>query len=164
VNVQKWVYEPGLTEERHRPQSALYDEMQEILAAYIQGALPTREKVADWHRYQILSFLQSLPKTIPLEDCTYFEKILDLEKRNDAAHYSFFYELCIRSGYQEILPRVEDFVGQIGRMFYIMPIFRAMVATEWAKEHARPLFERVKKRHHQITVHVVDDLLKQANL
>jgi leukotriene-A4 hydrolase len=68
VNVQGWVYEPGLPEKRTRPRSALYDEVQEILAAYKAGTRPAKEQVADWHRYQILSFLQALPKQIPVED------------------------------------------------------------------------------------------------
>jgi leukotriene-A4 hydrolase len=164
VDVHAWVYETGLPEERHRPQSALYDEVQEVLEAYKQGNRPTSEQVADWHRYQILSFLQALPKRIPVEDCKYFEEILDLETKNDAAHYSYFYATCIHSEYKEILPRVEEYVGRIGRMLYILPIFRAMIASDWAKARARPILEQVRERQHAITVHVIDKLLEKAGL
>jgi leukotriene-A4 hydrolase len=164
VDVHDWIYEKGLPEARTRPQSALYEEVQETLSAYLQGTRPTKKQVANWHRYQILSFLQALPRSIPREDCAYLEDILDLEKRNDAAHYSFFYALCIHSGYREIMPRVEDFLGRIGRMLYILPIFRAMISTDWARELARPLFERVKERHHQISVHVIEGLLQTVHL
>jgi len=164
VDVPGWVYEPGLPDDRHRPQSALYDEVQNVLAAYQEGTRPTREQVANWHRYQILSFLQALPKQIPAEDCPYFEDILDLENKNDAAHYSYFYTTCISSGYQEILPRVEEFISKIGRMLYILPIFRAMIASDWAKADARRILEGVRERHHQITIHVVNKLLEEAGL
>ena len=164
VNVQMWIYEPGLTENRHRPQSALYDEVQEVLKAYKQGIRPTREQVADWQRYQVLSFLQALPKQIPVEDCKYFEDILGLKGKNDAAHYSYFYATCINSGYKEILPKVEEYLGRNGRMLYILPVFRAMIASDWAKAHARQFLEQVQERQHKITVHVVDTFLKQAGL
>jgi hypothetical protein len=164
VDVYEWIYEPGLTENRNRPQSALYDEVQSVLAAYRQGTRPTREQVANWHRYQILSFLQALPKQIPVEDCKYFEEILDLENKNDANHYSYFYATCIASGYQEILPRVEEFISGIGRMLYLFPIFRAMIATDWAKGHARRILEQVQESHHTITIHAADILLKEAGL
>ena len=49
-------------------------------------------------------------------------------------------------------------------MMYLFPIFRAMIATEWSREQARPLFERVKEKHHQITVRAIDGLLKKAGL
>ena len=81
VDVQKWIYEPGLPEEWHRPKSRLYDEVQQVLNDYEQGIKPTKEQVQNWHRYQILSFLQGLPRKIPVEDCQYFDDILELEKR-----------------------------------------------------------------------------------
>ncbi len=164
VNIPGWVYDPGLTDERKKPQSDLYDDVLEIVAAYKAGAQPTKEQVAGWHRYQTLSFLQALPKQIPVEDCKYFEQILELESKNDSGHYAFFYATCIASGYQEILPRVEEFIGRIGRLLYLRPIFRAMIAADWAKPHARRILEDVSERHHKITVHVIDKLLEAAGL
>jgi len=164
INVHKWVYEPGLPEESHRPKSHLYDEVQQVLNDYQQGIKPTKEQVQDWHRYQILSFLQGLPRKISVEDCQYLENILELEKRNDVAFFSHFYVVCINSGYQAILPRIEQFIEKIGRMLYILPIVRAMIETDWSRSYIRPMFERVRDRHHQITVYAIGKLLKDADL
>ena len=72
--------------------------------------------------------------------------------------------ICINSGYQEILPRVEQFMGKIGRMLYVLPIVRAMIETDWSRDKVRPLFEQVRDRHHQITVNAIEGLLKKAGL
>jgi hypothetical protein len=125
---------------------------------------PTKEVIDGWHRYQILSFLQGLPRKIPIEDCRYFDDILDLETRNDVAFYSYFYVIAIASGYEEILPRVEQFMGKIGRMLYVLPLVRVMIDTEWSRGLVRPIFERVRDRHHQITIHAIEGLLKRAEL
>ncbi len=164
VDVHKWIYETGLPEERHRPKSHLYDEVEKVLKEYEKGIRPGKEQIQDWHRYQILSFLQGLPHRLSVEDCKYFDEILELEKRNDVAFFSYFYVIAIASGYQEILPRVEAYVGKIGRMLYILPIVRTMIETDWSRQHIRPLFERVRDRHHQITVNAIEGLLKRANL
>jgi leukotriene-A4 hydrolase len=164
VNVQKWVYEPGMPEDWHKPQSHLYDEVEKTLEDYKQGKRPTKEQVKDWQRYQTMSFLQGLPKVIPVDDCKYFEDILELEKKYDDAFFSTFYAISIASGYEEIWPRVEKFMGTIGRMLYVMPIMRAMIAVDWSKDKARPLFESVKGMHHQITVHAMEGMLKKAGL
>ena len=164
VNVQKWVYEPGMPEEWHKPQSYLYDEIEKALEDYKQGKRPSKEQVKDWHRYQIMSFLHGLPNVIPVDDCKYFEDILELEKKNDDAFFSPFYAICVTSGYQEIWPRVEKFMGTIGRMLYVIPVVRAMIATDWSKGKARPLFESVKGMHHQITIHATNGMLKKAGL
>jgi hypothetical protein len=162
VDVHKWIYEPGLPEERHRPISHLYDDIQQVLDRYAEGSRPTKEKVQNWHRAQIFAFLQGLPRKIPVEDCQYFEEILELQKRNDAALYSHFYEICVFSGYDAILPRVEQYVGTIGRMIYILRIIRAMMEANWSRQHVRPLFERVRDRHHQITIRAIEGVLKKA--
>jgi hypothetical protein len=105
-----------------------------------------------------------LPHKIPAQDCPYFAEILELDKRNDAAFFSYFYVICVISGYEAILPRLEEFLGKIGRMLYILPIVRAMIEADWSREHVRPLFERVRDRHHQITIHAIEGALKKAGL
>jgi leukotriene-A4 hydrolase len=164
VDVHKWIYETGLPEERHRPKSHLYAAVENVLNDYERDIKPTRDQIQNWHRYQVLSFLQGLPPKIPIEDCKYFDEILELEKRKDVSLFSYFYVIAIASGYKEILPRVEQFVSKIGRMLYVLPVLRAMIGTDWSRGHIRPLFERVRDRHHQITVHAIDVLLKQAGL
>ena len=65
---------------------------------------------------------------------------------------------------EAVLPRIEQFMEKIGRMLYILPIVRAMIETDWSRGYIRPLFERVRDRHHQITVHAMEGLLKKAGL
>src|SRR5687767_12201213 len=78
VNVHKWVYETGLPEERHRPNSRLYEDVEKALRDYERDIKPTKEQLQGWHRYQILSFLQGLPRKIPVDDCKYFDEVLEL--------------------------------------------------------------------------------------
>jgi leukotriene-A4 hydrolase len=164
VDVQTWIYKPGMPETWHKPHSHLYDEVQKALEEYRQGRRPSGEQVKDWHRDQILSFLQGLPTTIPPEDCKYLEEVLELPRRNDASFYSYFYATCIASGDRDVMPRFETFLETVGRMLYIMPGLRAMLESDWSRGLVRPLFERVRNRHHQITVTAIETLLKKAGL
>jgi hypothetical protein len=164
VDVQTWVYKPGMPEAWHRPKSRMFDEVERVLSDFKQGKRPTKEQVKSWHRYQILTFLQGLPKEISVEDCKYIEDVLDLAKRNDDYFYTYFYVLCIGSKYQDAMPRIEKFVERIGRMLYIVPIMRALIETDWARDRARPLLERVREKHHPVTVNAMEALLKKAGL
>jgi len=164
INVQDWIYKPGLLQDRKKGTSTLYDEVQDVLAAYKNGTLPKKEQVANWRYRQIYAFLQDLPKQIPVEDCQYFEDVFELRAKNDIVFYSSFYATCIASGYQDVLPQVEEFLGGIGNLYYNLQIFRAMIDSDWAKAHARPIFENVRELRHPITVHVIDKKLKEAGL
>ncbi len=99
-----------------------------------------------------------------MEECKALRDILELEKRNDDSFFSYFYATCIRSGYREIMPPVEKFVERIGRMLYLMPIARAMVEADWAREKVRPLFDSVREHQHPVTTNAVDGFLKKAGL
>jgi hypothetical protein len=55
-------------------------------------------------------------------------------------------------------------MSRIGRMLYLMPVARAMIEAEWAREGVRPLFESVRDRHHPMTVDVMEEFLKEAGL
>jgi aminopeptidase N len=164
VDVQTWIYKPGMPDVWHNPQSPLFDEVEKVLSDFTQGIHPTKDQVKDWHRYQVLSFLQGLPKTISVEDCKYIEDVLDLRKRNDDYFYTYFYVVCITSDYEELLPQIEGFVERIGRMLYILPVMRAMIETDWTRDRARPLFERVREKHHPTTIAAMEGLLKKAGL
>ena len=142
----------------------MYDEVEKVLKDYEQGTRPTQEKVREWNSAQILSFLQELPHKIPVGDCRYFEDVFELEKRNDPSYYSFFYPICITSGYMEVMPRVETYIDKIGRMIYVVPIIRALMESGETRSQVRSMFEKVRGHHHQITIAAMDGALKKAGL
>ena len=164
VDVDAWIYKPGMPEKKHPLPSKLFDETVQALREYEKGKRPAREQVQGWRRIQILTFLSDLPKRISVEDCKYFEQIFDLEKRNDGAFFSAFYAVCIDSGYKEILPRVEKYMETIGRRLYILPVVRALIRADWTRPQVRALVDRVRAKHHPVTVQSMETLLKMAGL
>ena len=164
VDVQEWIYGPGMPSSWKMPESKLYNDVQVVLKEYEQGKRPDKARVKEWLSDQVLSFLQGLPKQISVEECKYFEDVLDLVKRNDSHCYSLFYSICIASGYEAIWPRVEAYAEKIGRMLYVLPVIRTLAATEWSRGRARGLVERVKGKHHPVTASTMERMLAGAGL
>lgn len=164
VDVQDWVYGPGMPSSWKMPESKLYNDVQVVLKEYEQGKRPDKARIQNWSSDQALCFLQGLPDEIPVEDCRYFEDALDLARRNDAHCYSLFYCICIASGYEDIWPRVESYADRIGRMLYILPLFRAVTVAEWTRPRARALVERVHEKHHPVTAGAMKRMLAAAGL
>ncbi len=164
VDVDAWIYKPAMPASWRRPKSRMFDEVQKVVEEYRQGKRPAKEQVQGWHRHQILTLLHSLPRQLPVDDCRHFASILDLDKRNDGEMFSLFYAISIASGYREILPEVERYLGTIGRMLYVFPVARALIESDWSREQARSLFERVMPRHHPVTAQGMEGMLKRAGL
>jgi hypothetical protein len=101
---------------------------------------------------------------VPLSHCRAIEAALGLDRTRVPHLLSHFLEVAVRSGYREALARAEDLVTTVGRIVIIRPVFLALVETEWSRPRARPLFDRVRDRHHPITVLLLEQVLKDHGL
>jgi leukotriene-A4 hydrolase len=164
VDLDAWIYQPGLPADIPDFESPLIDAVSQRLFDFQEGRLPRRAGVASWTTAQTYLFLQFLPRVLPTAHCRALEEAFDLTRTRIPHFLSHFYEIAIRSGYREVLPRAEGLVAGVGRIFIIHPVFLAMVETEWTRARARPLFERIRDRHHPITVLAMEQVLEQHGL
>jgi len=164
VDVQAWLFDPGFPADAPPFESSLIDDVSNRLFDYQEGRLPRREDVAAWATAQTYLFLQYLPRALPVDDCRALEAALALDRTRVPQFQSQFLEIAVRSGYRRCLPRAEALITTVGRMFIIVPVFQAMAQTEWSRPLARPLLEKVRLRHHPITVLAMEKVLLQQGL
>jgi aminopeptidase N len=164
VDVQAWLYGPGFPADAPPFESPLVDEVSSRLFDYQEGRPPRREEVADWKPTQTYLFLQHLPRLIPLDDCRAVEAAFALDRTRVPQFLSQFLEIAVRSGYRECLPRAEELITTVGRYFIIRPVFQALAQSEWSRPLARPLLEKVRHRHHSITVAQLEQVLSKEGL
>jgi len=164
VDLDAWVYRPGLAEPLPELSSRLFEQVSLRVADFSAGHLPKGEEMRKWNPYQKGLFLKMLPEKIAPADCQQIERSLGLHETRDSVLLYEFYRLAIRSGYQECLPGMERFAATVGRHYYLARFFRCLAENEWSRDLARPLFERVRSGHHPVTAAVVDHMLTQAGV
>ncbi len=164
VDLDTWLYSPGLPPDAPAFESPLIDVVSNRLFDYQEGRLPRREDVADWVTAQTYLFFQYLPRQIPVDDCRALEQVFALDRTRVPHFLSHFYEISIRSEYREVLPRAEELVSTVGRSFITRPVFQAMAETEWTRPMARPLLEKVRQRLHPVTVSYMEEVLAKEGL
>jgi hypothetical protein len=126
--------------------------------------LPAAEDVSQWNRNQVSLFLRSLKQAISVQDCQYLEELFDLQDSRDTGLLTAFFLLAIRSGYVDVMPRVEKFIKSVGSFGSIVPIFRGLAQSEWGKDRARLLFDKNRPYHHPITVKRIEQILSESGL
>jgi leukotriene-A4 hydrolase len=164
VDINEWLYGTGFPDTAPPIESNLLDETEEAIRGYQNGYLPAPEQTAHWNPHQIQYFLIRMPKEIPTEDVIGLDELFNILGTQKTVLLSPYLDIAVRSGYKEILPDVEDFVGHVGRIFYIARVYRALVSTDWSRILARPLFEHYRYRHHPITVAYIEEILKKGGL
>jgi leukotriene-A4 hydrolase len=164
VDLDQWVYQPGFPSDAPPLSSPLLARIDEWVESFSQGQLPSKNEISTWNQYQVMRYLNQIPKQITIENCHHLDQLFGLQESRNPQSLSAFYVISIRSGDDSIMPRVEAFVEQVGRLILIRPIFLALAETEWSRDQARPLFERVRSLHHAITQKIIDRLLNTAEL
>ena len=64
-------------------------------------------------------------------------------------------ELCLRAEEPAILPLVTEFVGSVGRMKYVRPLYRKLFASTMGKQVAVDTFTRYRDTYHPIAAKMI---------
>jgi len=155
VDANAWIDRPLLPASFWKPESARLAAVQKVA-----GRVPTKDEskawsVTEWHLY-----LETMPKRSPIAVCQELDATYSLTTSKNPEVLVSWLILACSSGYAEVLPRVEEVLGQTGRMKYLKPLYRALDGRSETKQLARDLFARFRGRYHPIAQEVVRDLLK----
>ncbi len=159
VDFEEWVYGTGIPEDQPEFPSILLDEVRQVVAETSQGRLPAPETVKNWNALQIELFFRSLPDTLSVADCRSLDRLFNIINSRNVEHLAGYYLLAIRCGDQTVLPRVEEFLAEIGRMKFIVLLYLALAQTDWGFEAAREIFTTNKERYHPIAAQKISKIL-----
>ena len=80
VDLDAWVYRPGLAEPLPELSSKLFEQVSRKVADFSAGRLPKGEEMRKWNPYQKGLFLKMLPEKIAPADCQQIERALGLDE------------------------------------------------------------------------------------
>jgi leukotriene-A4 hydrolase len=165
IDWQAWFYGPGM------PSKPAFDTTlsaaSEALATkwlhYSDATAFSSQDVAPWTSTQVVAMLESL-----LEQCHYRHQYLDpavcqvlgdtykLTSTKNAEIRMRYQTLCIRSEAAFILPAVEAFLKEQGRMKYVRPLFRDLLKSKFGRAAAKRVFDEAKHSYHPICAKMVE--------
>jgi leukotriene-A4 hydrolase len=154
VDAKAWIDAPLLPAVFWKPESARLAVVEKIA-----GRVPTKDEAGAWSATEWHLYLETMPKPSPIATCEALEATYALTASKNPEVLVSWLVLACASGYAAVLPRVEEVLGQTGRMKYLKPLYRALDGRPETKELARDLFARFSGRYHPIAQQVVRGLL-----
>lgn len=155
VDAPAWIDGPGLPAAHWRPESARLAALRSVA-----GRVPAKSESSEWTATEWHLHLEGMPRPSPVEVCAELDAQYALTASRNSEVLVSWLVLACHSGYAPALPRAEQVLGEIGRMKYLKPIYRALASREDTKALARSLFERFRDNYHPIAQQVVSGLLK----
>jgi aminopeptidase N len=119
-------------------------------AAWSGGARPDVAAAREWTPEDWQIFLQALPKSLPEADCAWLDGEFDLTNQGNSEILCNWLGIAVNSGYEPVYERVGSFLGTVGRMKYLKPLYQALYGQEKSRPLAQEIFAANKDGYHPI--------------
>ena len=159
VDARAWVDEPGLPASYRKPESA---RLAAVLEVADRGRVPSASEAKSWSVTEWQLYLEAMPKPSPLAVCEELDTTYALTRSTNAEVLVSWLVLACESGYGAVLPRVEALLGDLGRMKYLKPLYKALAGRAETKALANDLFARFSGSYHPIAQQLIRRVLATA--
>ncbi|PIE01952.1 MAG: hydrolase/aminopeptidase [Acidobacteria bacterium] len=157
IKMDEWIRGTGLPHNAPVFQSARLDELNQAAEAFAKdqdAAIP-----GDLNPTEMRVYLSALPLLLNKAQCQTLERTLGLDQTGNSEIRCQWYLIAIASGYHKVLPEVEVFLAQVGRMKFVKPLFLALKKHDDTASLASSLYEKLKAGYHPIAQGVLDKLM-----
>jgi leukotriene-A4 hydrolase len=158
VDLREWIHGTGLPADAPKPQSALFEVVDAArIAVVAQRSAAPLSDADEWNTQQWLRFLDGLQ--VDRELCAVLDSARDFTQSKNSEILCVWLQLCIQVEYQPAMPRLEQFLMQVGRRKFLKPLYEKLCATEQGRLRAIEIYERARPRYHSVSSHTLDRLL-----
>src|SRR5690554_1531406 len=161
LKIDEWVYGEGLPDNAPVPTTARFEKIdsltREFLSAGDAGSLV--DPATDWTTHEWLHFINNLPEDISVDRLRAIDDAFDLTNSTNAEIQAAWYRVSINQGYDVVYPHVEEFLTEVGRRKFLVPLYSALAGSEEGKAFALQIYEKARPNYHSVSFHTIDQIL-----
>lgn len=154
-----WIVTEGLPSEVPMPNSARFQQVDQVLATWKAGGKLDKSASSDWSTHEWLHFLKNLPAELSPAEMETLDGFGNFTATGNAEIFTEWGVIAIRNGYEKMTPRIEDFLIHTGRRKFLSPLYEALLKTEGGRESARMIYNKARPNYHFVATNTFDKLL-----
>jgi len=162
VRAPEWIHQVGLPDNAPEFPSTRLTYLQGLAAGWSNGQRPDPRQAGDWSAEEWQIYLQGLPRRLPQEDCVWLDETFGLTQQGNAEILFNWLVIAAGSQYEPVYPRITEFLGQVGRMKYLKPLYKTLYDRESTRALARKTFDANADRYHPIARAGLERILEIA--
>jgi aminopeptidase N len=161
LQLDRWVYQPGIPDNAARPDPAAFAAVDAALRAYEAGGAAAAVPFTGWNWAERVRFLKALPRRQSEARLAELDRAFHLTDSGNAEVLFAWLRLALANRYAPAVPAAERFLGGMGRMRFVVPIFETLIGEgDWGRPIAERLYARTRPAYHSVTRDRVDRLLR----
>lgn len=155
-DVQQWVFQDGLPTNYPKRPSDAFSKVEQQLALFLAGNANWQTK--DWTVHQWLHLLDKLPRNSTKQQLMNLDQQFAFSQSQNAEIFVAWAKLAIPLQYQALQQPLEQFLLKVGRSKFVVPLYRALVASPVWSEFGKNVYRQARPGYHPLTQAQVDKL------
>jgi leukotriene-A4 hydrolase len=161
LDVQEWVYSPGLPPGFKAPHSKRFQQVDlQRLSFFAGGKTAEQLRTDDWTTHEWLHFLRGLPTSTSLNEMAKLDEAFGFSKSGNSEILAQWLVTAIHVGYEPAYPALEKFLTTVGRRKFLTPLYRELVETPEGLKRARDIYAKARPNYHSVSVGTIDGVVK----
>ncbi len=150
VDATAWIDGHGIPANAPVSRSTLLDAIEAL-----GGAAPDEDTASRWSPTEWQLYLESLPGDTSLDTVRALDARFDLTRKHAYEVLCAWLLVAVRAGYEPAFQRAEALLGEVGRMKFLKPLYRALMDRPDTVAIARRAFTRCAPSYHPIARAVI---------
>lgn len=160
LNLDEWVYQPGLPTNCPQVKATRFDNIDQAFAAWEGGKNPTELETKEWSTHEWLHFLRKLPTKVDLAKLEALDAAFKLTQSGNSEIAAEWLSRAVPSEYNKAYPALEQFLVNVGRRKFLVPLYKSMITTEKGKTLAKQIYAKARPNYHSVSYNTIDKMLK----
>jgi len=157
--VDAWVYGPGLPESAPRVQSARFTAVDAAVQQWLKGDAQLGDlATAEWSTHEWLHFLRQLHGQVDENKMEEIDEAFEFSRSGNSEILAEWFVLSLRTGYEDADRPMEDFLWEVGRRKFLVPIYTELYKVNPNK--AKTIYARSRENYHAVSTQTLDQLLR----
>lgn len=160
INIDAWVYGPGIPDNIPAVQSTRIEEVDRLLNEWVSQTISSEELPWNtWLYQERYRFISNLPDGIGASRMGELDRLFNITDTGNNEVLFVWLEQSIKNTYTDAYDVLEDFLVEVGRRKFNYPLYRAMVTTG-QERLAKVIYEKARDGYHAVAVNSIDALIE----
>lgn len=160
VNINAWVYGPGLPDNALIPYSEELDRVESSIAQFNNNQIKAEEiDISGYTTHHWLYFLRGL-KNLDSIKMHELDQNFNFTQTGNSEIACDWFKHCIDHQYEEAFPALNDFLIRVGRRKFLTPLYTRLAKSPQNKAWAKEVYQTARNGYHSVSYNTIDEVLK----
>ena len=157
AEVEQWVFGPGLPEGFPMQHSYAFEKVVSLQQSWLNQQITLSDlPVNRWTVHEWLHFINQLPRDLAPAKLAELDTAFALSQSRNAEIFVAWSRLTIPQNYLPVMPQVKQFLLQVGRTKFVVPLYRLLLANPAQYAFAGQIYQQAKAGYHPLTQAQID--------